>query len=474
MLSGDAPQVSDGVGTLPRLQEGIPMNTKTTNLLANRPAASTSAFLERLLPQPPLFDVRLWDGTVLQGDGKPRFTVVIDSPGAVRRMFRLPIELAIGESFIRGDFDIEGDLFAAFGLMSMLPVTIRYASDLSALARLYLALPSDAPSNTITRGRARLSGALHSKERDRAAIQYHYDVGNDFYALWLDQRMNYSCAYFRTGTEDLDAAQEAKLEHICRKLRLKPGERLLDIGCGWGGLAIYAAQKYGVNALGVTLSHQQHALANERIAAVGLTDRVAVKLLDYRDLSDAQFDKIVSVGMFEHVGRSHLPEYFAHAQRLLKPGGLFLNHGISTAYPQTKQKSSPWTRFTEVTLVIERNILGSGQFVWHYIFPDGELEPVSEVNLLAEAAGFEVRDVENLREHYALTLRHWVKRLEMERDQAVRLVGDTVYHTWRLYMAGSAVGFESGGINVNQTLLAKPAKGAANLPLTRDDLYDNR
>ncbi|MBI3915098.1 MAG: class I SAM-dependent methyltransferase [Chloroflexi bacterium] len=442
------------------------MNTTTASLIADRATASTRAFLERLLRQPRPFDVRLWDGTVLQGAGKPRFTFVIHSPAAVRRMFRLPIELVIGESFIRGDFDIEGDLFAAFGRMSTLSTTIQSASDLVTLARLYLTLPDDTAANTITRGRARLSGALHSKERDRAAIQYHYDVGNDFYALWLDQRMNYSCAYFRTASEDIDAAQEAKLEHICRKLRMKPGERLLDIGCGWGGLAIYTAQKYGVNALGVTLSKQQHALANERIAAAGLTDRVAVKLLDYRDLNDAQFDKIVSVGMFEHVGRSHLPEYFAHAHRLLKPGGLFLNHGISVVHPHAlKPNDSPWTRF------LERNIVGSGQFVWHYIFPDGELEPVSEVNLLAEQAGFEVRDVENLREHYALTLRQWVARLEAHRDEAVGLVGDTVYRTWRLYMAGSAVGFETGGINVNQTLLAKPANGAVNLPLTRDDLY---
>ncbi len=443
------------------------MSTATTHPIADRSTASTGAFFERLLSRPHPFDVRLWDGTLLQGDGPPRFTVVLHSPGAARRMFRLPVELAIGEAFIRGDFDIEGDLFAAFGWMRTLSTTAQSASDWVALARLYQALPNDPVANTITRGPAHLSGTLHSKERDRAAIRYHYDVGNDFYALWLDQRMNYSCAYFRTGTEDLDAAQQAKLEHICRKLRLKPGERLLDIGCGWGGLALYAAQNYGVKALGVTLSAKQHALANERIAAAGLTDRVAVEFMDYRDLGDAQFDKIASVGMFEHVGRRHLPEYFAHAYRLLKLGGLFLNHGISAHPHGDTRNASAWER------VIERHILGSGQFVGRYIFPDGELEPVSEVNLLAERAGFEVRDVENLREHYALTLRHWVARLEAHRDRAVRLVGDTVYRTWRLYMAGSAVGFESGGINVNQTLLAKPAQGAANLPLTREDWYAN-
>jgi cyclopropane-fatty-acyl-phospholipid synthase len=433
----------------------------------DRTVIGTTAFLERLLPQPRPFDLRFWNGTVLPGDGKPHLTIVVNSPGAVRRMFRLPIELAVGQAFIRGDWDVEGDLFTAFSLMDGLTRAIRSPSDVVALARLYRALPNDTIGNTTTRGPADLTGPLHSKERDRAAIRYHYDVGNDFYALWLDRRMNYSCAYFRTGGEDIDTAQEAKLEHICRKLRLQPGERLLDIGCGWGGLAIYAAQKYGVNVLGVTLSEQQHALANDRIAAAGLTGRVAVESMDYRDLGDTQYDKIVSVGMFEHVGRSHLPEYFTHTYRLLKPRGLFLNHGISSAYPQTKQSRSVWRRF------LEGIVLGSGQFVEHYVFPDGELEPVSDVNLMAEAAGFEVRDVENLREHYALTLRHWLARLEAHRDQAVRLAGDTLYRTWRLYMTGSAVGFESGGINVNQTLLAKPALGAANLPLTRADLYVN-
>lgn len=310
-----------------------------------------------------------------------------------------------------------------------------------------------------------LRGAQHSKERDRAAIQYHYDVGNDFYALWLDKRMVYSCGYFPTGKEDLDTAQERKLEHICRKLRLQPGERLLDIGCGWGGLVMYAAEHYGVSALGVTLSTNQHELANRRIAEAGLSDRVEVKLLDYRDLAGQSFDKIASVGMFEHVGRKNLPEYFVQSFRVLKPGGLFLNHGISLNIAAAQTDGSPWKR------LINHRIMGTSTFANKYIFPDGELLPVSEVNLMAEKAGYEVRDVENLREHYALTLRNWVTRLRAHHDDVVRLTNETVYRAWELYMSGSVYGFESGSISINQSLLAKPANGHVNLPMSRADLY---
>jgi cyclopropane-fatty-acyl-phospholipid synthase len=274
--------------------------------------------------------------------------------------------------------------------------------------------------------------------------------------------MQYSCGYFRTGAEDLDAAQECKMEHICRKLRLQHGERLLDIGCGWGELARYAAKNYGVNVLGVTLSRNQKAYADEQIARAGFQNRVAVELKDYRDLVDESFDKIVSVGMFEHVGRSHLPEYFAQVYRLLKPGGLFLNHGISRRAGTEEDQQG----------FIQQRIFGRGSFLQRYIFPDAELIPVSNVNVMAENAGFEVHDVENLREHYALTLRNWVNRLETHREQAVKVSDEVTYRTWRLYMSASAFGFESGNINVNQTLLVKMTReGKSNVPFSRADLY---
>jgi cyclopropane-fatty-acyl-phospholipid synthase len=267
---------------------------------------------------------------------------------------------------------------------------------------------------------------------------------------------------FPTGAGDLDTGQERKMEHICRKLRLQPGERLLDIGCGWGGLARYATAKHGVNVLGVTLSRNQKSYADEMIERSGLRGQMAVELVDYRDLAGESFDKIVSVGMYEHVGRSHLPEYFAQAYRLLKTGGLFLNHGISRRAGTGAPEQG----------LLQRLIVGQGTFSQRYIFPDGELTPVSEVNVMAEDAGFEVRDVENLREHYALTLRHWVRRLAENREAAVKASNEVTYRTWRLYLSASAYGFESGNINVFQTLLAKMTpEGTSAVPWSRADLY---
>ncbi len=428
----------------------------------------TVSIHDRLFPPPRSFAVRLWEGSELPA-ANPAFRLTLHHAGALRRMFAPPIELSLGEAFIYGDFDLDGDIISALSLLEAMFTPAFSSGEIIRLARDVLSLPRVGQVRLSGRGPAHMRGAVHSRERDRAAIAYHYNVGNDFYALWLDRRMQYSCGYFPTGGEDIHTAQERKLEHICRKLRLKPGERLLDIGCGWDGLAIFAAERYGVRVLGVTLSDNQAEYASDRIVQSGLGDRVSVRLQDYRDLDAESFDKIVSVGMFEHVGRGHLPEYFAQAHRLLKPGGLFLNHGISywpgVSYPAAV-KTPVWQRF------IERRIFGSGSFSQRYIFPDGELVPVSEVNRIAEKFGFEVRDVENLREHYALTLRHWHRRLEEHRAEVISLTNEVTYRTWRLFLVSSAYGFEAGNINVNQTLLSKTVHGKSSVPLTRADVYE--
>jgi cyclopropane-fatty-acyl-phospholipid synthase len=415
------------------------------------------AILDKVFAKYPLqnFTVRLWDGTVWSpGDGPSAgFTLVLNHPGALRKMFLLPSELNLGEAYIYGDFDVEGDLIAAFPMAEHLQDLDLGLGDKLGLAQQLLSLPN---TTTPRRGRqaAQISGEHHSRERDRQAISYHYDVSNDFYALWLDRRMVYSCAYFTDPDEDIDTAQERKLDYICRKLRLQSGERLLDIGCGWGGLVIYAAQHYGVEALGITLSQPQVDLARERIEEAGLGDRCRVAYMDYREVSpERSFDKLVSVGMFEHVGEAKMRIYFEQARALLRPEGLFLNHAI--ARPGWQPPSNKRDTFSN-----------------HYVFPDGELTPISNSSKIAEEAGFEVRDVESLREHYALTLRRWVRRLEDRHDEALDQVDEVTYRVWRLFMSGSADGFESGRLNVYQALLVKPGPGGeSGLPLTREDLY---
>lgn len=448
-----------------------------TTIASTDPMVERSiGLLEHIFPSPRNFAVRLWDQSELPAVSEPVFTLVLNHSGSLRQMFSPPIELSFGEAYIYNDFDVEGDFYAMFGLINALNGGNFTPMEVIALVKDIQELPKSGPARAVTRKPAELQGKLHSRERDREAIRFHYDVGNDFYALFLDRQMQYSCGYFPTGREDLDTAQAKKIEHICRKLRLKPGERLLDIGCGWGGLARAAAQNYGVNVLGITLSERQAEYAIEQAARLGLSDRVQIELRDYRDLENESFDKIVSIGMFEHVGRDHLPEYFSQAYRLLKPGGLFLNHGISRRVQPSdlallKGMGGQATRAIVAQSYFESKVLGVGSFAQRYIFPDGEWVPVSEANLIAETAGFEVRDVENLREHYALTLRNWVRRLEERHSEAAQLVGEAVYRTWRLYMGFFAVTFESGQIGVNQSLLAKPANGEAGLPMSRADLY---
>ena len=291
-------------------------------------------------------------------------------------------------------------------------------------------------------------GRRHSITRDRDAVRHHYDVSNAFYRMVLGPTLVYSCAYFATPDEDLDAAQTRKLELICRKLRLQPGDRLLDVGCGWGSLVLHAAREHGVRAVGVTLSEPRPSLARERIRAAGMEDRCEIRVADYREVDDGPYDKVASVGMYEHVGRTQLAHYVARVGELLREGGLFLNHGIVRAVP------NPWGRHS---------------FIARYVFPDGELCPVGAVVDAMERNGFEVRDDESLREHYALTLRRWVGNLAANREAAIAEAGEERERVWRLYMTGAAMSFEEGDISVHQVLAAKPGAPHA-LPLSRAEL----
>ncbi|WP_407569487.1 class I SAM-dependent methyltransferase [Deinococcus altitudinis] len=418
----------------------------------------------RLLFGPPerrSFGVRLWNG---QQDGPhhPAVTLVLRRAGALRRMLLPPSDLSMAEGYLFGDFDIEGDIEAL--LAGLVPLAARLLSPAVwvRLLPLLLGLPADDAPPHPTRAAAH-EGETHSEERDASSIRYHYDVGNNFYALWLDRQMVYSCAYFETGQETLEVAQEAKLERICRKLRLQAGEHLLDIGSGWGALAIHAARHHGVRVTGITLSPAQAEVARRRAQEAGVEGRVSFLLRDYRELPQGQlFDKVASVGMVEHVGRTRLPGYFAQVHRLLKPGGLFLNHGIVAA-------GTPG--FVRWGFGLVERYLNAHSFIQEYVFPDGDLRRVSETLGRAEEAGFETRDVENLREHYALTLREWVRRLEAHRAEIVAAQGEVTYRIWRLYMAGSAGSFVAGRIGVVQSLLAKPAAdGRAGVPLGRADI----
>ena len=442
----------------------VPQEFNLSTFSPDRGLAAAASLLKRLFSK---FEgnlaMQLWNGdplrlgSVAPQEGPPPFTLVIRNPGAIAAMVLGFDRLRFAEAYFRGDVDIEGDFFAALGLKDHLD-TIKLswrdrlavllpALRLQALKKAWpKAVDSVSPSQS-------LSVTAHSRNENRDAIHFHYDVSNAFYALWLDPAMVYSCAYFETPDTDLATAQFAKLDHICRKLVLQPGERFLDIGCGWGALLIHAATHFGVVAHGVTLSQEQLALARERIAQAGLQDRVTVELLDYRDLQgESLYDKVASVGMFEHVGLKNLPLYFGTVRRLLKPQGLFLNHGIT-------HDVEGWN-----------NTL-STEFINRYIFPDGQLDTVSNILRGMERSGFEIADVESLRPHYALTLRRWVESLERHHDNALEHVEESTYRCWRLYMAACALEFESGEIGVYQLLASKRTSALPILPLTRGHLY---
>jgi cyclopropane-fatty-acyl-phospholipid synthase len=416
------------------------------------------------------YDIHLWDGTGQRGGASPPadFSVSIRRRGALRRMLVPPSELSIVEAFISGDVDIEGPLESAISLGDSVGKRIQSVGGIMRLIPKVLALPRDDEAPRVDR--ARYARALRlltpgSRRSSESEIRFHYDVGNDFYALWLDPSMLYTCAYYRKESDDLATAQINKLNHICRKLRLKPKERLLDIGCGWGGLVMHAAEHFGVRATGITLSAAQAEWAKMRIAENGLGDRCKVEVMDFRDLpSDARFDKISSVGVTEHVAEDRQPAYFAHVFQALEPGGLFLNH----CEVSTRRARSTNT----VGERISRWLWKRDQFIDKYVFPDARLVPLASVIRSAESVGFEVRDVEGLREHYMMTLRAWVRGLERRKAEAIRLVGERTYRVWRLYMSAGAFGFRTGAINLAQALFARPdARGRSNVPLTRDDLY---
>jgi len=415
---------------------------------------TTLALLEELLGDyaPRDFAVRLWEGTTWEpAFAHPaRFTLVLKHPGSLRRMFWPPNGSGMGEAYIYDDFDIEGACDAFSDLVVYL-----LERPLGLWQRLHLAynlwrLPScRRPGHG--RGPVHLSGRLHSPERDRQATSYHYDVSNDFYQLWLDRRMVYSCACFASPDDDLDNAQERKMDYICRKLRLQPGQRLLDVGCGWGGLIQYAAERYGVKAVGITLSQPQKEFADESIRRAGLQGRCRVEVRDYRELDEPEgYDRLVSVCMFEHVGADLLPAWFRQAGRLLRPGGTFLNQGIAL---------NPCEKPVRPT------------FSQQYIFPDGELVPLHRAVRAAEESGFEVRDVESLREHYVYTLRDWRRRLEAHIEEACQATDEPTYRAWRLYLAWAEAAFRSGMYNLYQTLMVKPDHGRSGLPLSRADWY---
>ena len=415
--------------------------------------------LRRLLAgieRPP--GLRLGDAILHELEAHPEYTLVIRDPGLLRRLVLRPDPLLLADAYFRGVIDVEGDLYSALALKAHFETVSLTWRDKLVLWRDALMLRVSEqdglkPVGGLASRMVRRFAHRHSRQTDRAAISFHYDVSNAFYGLWLDAERVYSCAYFEAADDSLEQAQRNKLEYICRKLRLQPGDRLLDVGCGWGALVCWAARHHGVRAHGITLSQRQLEYARERIRNEGLQDLVTVELRDYRDLDGvAIYDKVSSVGMFEHVGLANLPAYYAAVQQVLRPGGLFLNHGIT-------HDEEGWNR----TVATE--------FINRYVFPDGELDCVSNIQLGMERAGFEIHDVEGLRPHYALTLRHWVQRLEARRDEALREVDEPTYRVWRLYMAACALEFESGGTGIYQIVASKRDGGAWPVPLTRRDLY---
>ncbi|MEO8556238.1 MAG: cyclopropane-fatty-acyl-phospholipid synthase family protein [Actinomycetota bacterium] len=409
--------------------------------------------------------LRCWDGSELGPLDAP-VQLTFTSPRSLRRLLWAPNQLGFARAYVSGDVLIEGDLMAGLSALEqatdpdlgpgvVIDMSMRRALVMAALRLGVLGLPPSPPAEE-----AKLGGLRHSKGRDARAIAHHYDVGNEFYELVLGSSMTYSCAYYEPENRSLDGsvsdpafglaeAQQAKNDLVARKLGLKPGMRVLDVGCGWGAFVCNAARNYGVQAVGITLSREQADHARRRVIDEGVAERVEIRVQDYRDVHGAPFDAIASIGMAEHVGRTTLPTYSAELFGLLRPGGRLLNHAIS-------RRPGPVGRFSRTS------------FIDRYVFPDGELQPIAVMVEALEDAGFEVRDVESLREHYALTLRAWVANLEANWDRAVQLTSVGRARVWRLYMAGSALAFEANRIGVNQVLAVRSdVRGISGMPRSR-------
>lgn len=433
------------------------MATQTPLPSTTDPAlAASQLVLEDLFApvHPRQFDVRFWDGSVWRGETEtPIFTLVLKHPGAVRRMFWPPRPHAFAEAYVYGDLDIEGDIAALSEACPRAIITSGWSlrKKLRLAWRLWRLPHTDRPGQG--KQPAQLNGQMHSRQRDLDAIRYHYDLPDTFFESILDPLMQYTTAVFESPDDSLAAAQERKLDLICRKLRLKAGDRVLDIGCGWGGLATFAAKNYGARVVGATISKAQATWARDRVRRAGLEDRCRIELTDYRDLPETEpFDHVTTIEVSEHFGAGQMPTYFGKVWRLLRPGGRVLHQQITLTGHQPMPDDIH-------------------AFMQRFVFPDAEIMPVSVPLRAAEQSGFEVRDVESFREHYPLTLKRWLANAEAKEHELIAATDEPTYRIFRMYLAGAVHGFEKNIINLHQILLVKPTEGRSGLPLARTDWY---